>query len=150
MTDFEAALRKAINTCYRGIRLHGCWFHYDRAIQKYVRKRPTLRNLLKNNADAKAIFKQLLSLPLLPEDKFEEGYNAIREKARQLHMLRRMFVLFRYFNSYWIRQVRLNLITYKFELARGRILSLSKSKSTSTSTSTSTWKNTEFRHWTAT
>lgn len=105
MTDYEAALRKAINTCYRGVRLHGCWFHYDRAIQRYCLKCPKLREVLKINSNAKEIFKELLSLPLLPQINFEEGYNAVREKAIKRRVYFPMITLFRYFDSYWIRQV---------------------------------------------
>lgn len=107
MTDFEGALRKAINICYPGIRLHGCWFHFDRAIYRYCLKRPKLRQALKINLNAKEVFKELLSLPLLPEKNFKEGYEAVREKARERRVYLPMIALFKYFDSYWIRQVTL-------------------------------------------
>lgn len=105
MSDYEAALRKAINTCYRGVRLHGCWFHFDRAIQRYCYKSPKLRQVLKINLNAREVFKELLSLPLLPAINFKEGYDAVRAEAKQLRVYIPMIVLFRYFDSYWIRQV---------------------------------------------
>lgn len=105
MTDFEGALRKPINICYRGVRLQGCWFHYDRAIYRYCQKRPLLRSFLKMNSDAKEIFKEMLCLPLLPQDQFYEGYRAIVQKARDRRVYGRMFALFRYFNTYWMREV---------------------------------------------
>lgn len=35
MTDFEKGMRKAINRFFTKVKLHGCWFHYDQAIQRY-------------------------------------------------------------------------------------------------------------------
>lgn len=108
MTDFEPALRKAINICYPGVRLHGCWFHFDRAIQKYCLKLPKLRQILKINSNAREVFKELLSLPLLPEKSFMEGYNAVQEKARSRRVYFPMIGLFRYVDTYWIGQVTIS------------------------------------------
>lgn len=110
MTDFEAALRKAINSCYKGVRLHGCWFHFDRAIHKYCKKRPKLRRVLKTNSNAKQIFKELLSLPLLPEGLFDEGYDAVRQKAKNKRVFLQLVPLFRYFDKYWVPQVLVIII----------------------------------------
>lgn len=107
MTDFEAALRKAINKCYRGVRLHGCWFHYDRAIQKYCRVRPKLRRFLKTNSAAKGIFKELLSLPLLPSNVFADAYKGIKKKAVERRVFLSLTPLFRYYDTYWMRQVNI-------------------------------------------
>lgn len=119
MTDFETSLRKAINTCYQGVRLHGCWFHFDRAIQRYCLQRPKLRRFLKISSNAKEVFKELLSLPLLPEKKFKEGYKAVREKARERRVYYPMIALFRYFDTYWIRQVTIS--NYYIRQTDGRI-----------------------------
>lgn len=105
MTDFEKSMRNAIRNVYRKAKLHGCWFHYDRAIQRYCRNRPKLRRVLRSNVNARIILKQLLSLPLLPSDKFSEGYDAIRTKARKLRVFYPLIALFWYFNNFWIKQV---------------------------------------------
>lgn len=105
ITDFEKGMRKAINGFYKKVKLHGCWFHYDRAIQKYCRMNPKLKRTLKMNANARDILRQLLSLPLLPPGKFIEGYKAIERKARNWRVYHPLIDLFRYFNKFWMKQV---------------------------------------------
>lgn len=105
MTDFEKGMRLAIKQVYKTAKLNGCWFHYDRAIQRYCRVRPKLRRVLRFNSNARNILKQLLSLPLLPSDKFAEGYDAITRKARMLRVFTPMIELFRYFNNFWVKEV---------------------------------------------
>lgn len=59
-----------------------CWFHYCKAIQRKARKLK-LSKLLRTNRNAKIIQKSMMSLPLLPADRFEEGYESIKVFARK-------------------------------------------------------------------
>lgn len=105
MTDYEKSMRLAINSFYPNAKLHGCWFHFDQAIGRYCKKNLQIRRILSNNANARNIFQQLLSLPLLPEDKFTEGYEAIKSKARMWRVYFQLLPMFRYFTNYWVKQV---------------------------------------------
>lgn len=104
ITDWESGMRKAISNVYPNAHLYGCWYHYCAAVR---RKSRSLGHdeLLKTNETAFGIYKRLLSLPLLPEHLFEEGYNhiknmAITEKVKQLDNV------FNYYENYWLKQVR--------------------------------------------
>lgn len=72
ITDFECGMRSAINKCYPNAVLRGCWFHYCQSIRKNM-LRFGLYSLLKTNYRARFIKKAIMSLPLLPADKFQEG-----------------------------------------------------------------------------
>lgn len=104
MTDFENGLRKAIKQCWPNCSLHGCWFHFCRAIQRRVRKR-RLFKLLKRNRKAKRIYKSLMSLPLLPEEHLVEGYNEIKKLARKSGLFKQFSDIFSYFERQWMKEV---------------------------------------------
>lgn len=103
ITDYEASLRKSAKECYPMAKIRGCWFHFDRALQKKALKLG-LNSLLKSNPDARFIFKQILSLPLLPPENFLDGYECIRNKAKEVGIDTDFTVFFEYF-EYWIKQV---------------------------------------------
>lgn len=104
ITDFEAALRKSINICYPGADLRGCWFHYTRAIKKKILQLG-LHSLVNSNPEARLIYNQILSLPLLPPEQFYEGYKFIKDKAKQFEFYQQLEPFFEYYESYWINQV---------------------------------------------
>lgn len=111
MTDFEPGLRLSINQSYPNAKLYGCWFHFKQAIRKYCNRRPKLRYLLKTNQNASVIYQQLMNLPLLPEENFKAGYDSIIQKAKQCRLFRALFVLLKYFSSYWLAQNRRNSLS---------------------------------------
>lgn len=104
MTDFEAALRKSINVCHTQSKLNGCWFHYTRAIKKKFLQLG-LHSLIKTSAEARLIYNQILSLPLLPSEQFHEGYTSIKERAKKFDFYQQLEPFFEYYESYWITQV---------------------------------------------
>lgn len=73
MTDWEAGMRCAIRTCFPNSILKGCWYHYCAALRKKL-LRFGLHRELKENALARLIKQMMMSLPLLPQEMFEEGY----------------------------------------------------------------------------
>lgn len=60
-----------------------------------------------------------MSLPLLPADRFEEGYESIKDFARKKRLFNSFGALFGYFQRYWYNQVRClndgNIITMNVE-----------------------------------
>lgn len=104
ITDFEDGLRKAIKTVYPNVKLNGCWFHYVRAIQRRSAKLG-MRKFLKKNRKGKKIQKQLMSLPLLPPEMFDEGYQTIKKLTARSKLYNRFKKLFAYYDQYWLNQV---------------------------------------------
>lgn len=83
MADWEGALRLAVKQVYPAADLRGRWFHYCSAIRKKCQKVVKgFHDLKDTNEKAYAIYKQILSIPLLPPEYIEDGYFAIKHKAR--------------------------------------------------------------------
>lgn len=104
MTDFEAGLRKSIKEIYPKSKLRGCWFHSCKAVRQNA-IRLGLYALLKNNSEAKFIFKSLLCLPFLPENLIMDGYKLIKQRAMENGLMCHMRKFFAYFESYWLVMV---------------------------------------------
>lgn len=104
ITDFEPALRNAINKMYPGIPLRGCWFHYCKAIKAMALKLG-LGPEFKAVQVARFIYYKLLSLPLLPPEDFLYGYDSIKRHAKNTNLLAKFQPLFAYFEKFWLAQV---------------------------------------------
>lgn len=65
-------------------------------------------NSSKKNKNAKKLHKQLMTLPLLPANKFDEGYESIKRFAIKTKLSKRFNKLFAYYESYWLKQVGLS------------------------------------------
>lgn len=104
MTDFESGMRLAIEKFWPIAILRGCWFHYCKAIQKRSR-RLKLKKLVEENENAGKIHKSIMSLPLLPVNQFNTGYQSIIRFARKKKLFKQFTELFSYFEEYWFPQV---------------------------------------------
>lgn len=103
ITDFEAALRLSINNCFPDTILRGCWYHYCASVRRRFAVLG-LNSLLKKNAGARLVKKEIQSLPLLPADKFDEGVEHIMSETQQFGLSNDLRGFFAYFN-YWIEEV---------------------------------------------
>lgn len=99
MTDYEDGLRLAIRKCWAKVVIRGCWFHMARAVQRRYMK---LRLNKIKNKNAAVIRRMLMSLPLLPVDRIDEGFHDIVSFARKKRVFKRMANLFGYFERYWL------------------------------------------------
>lgn len=104
MTDFEAGLRKAICEHWPGIPLHGCWYHFCAAVRRKLRILHILQ-LIADDYSAKMIYRELLSLPLLPTQYIENGYMLIKENARANNVFKEFRKFFKYFDEFWLNLV---------------------------------------------
>lgn len=104
MTDFENGLRKAVVTCYPHVRLRGCWYHYCAAIRRKSMSH-NLRGLIKENDKAIFIHRQMLSIPLLPSESIEDGYNIVKQNAVDYNLQKGFEPIFEYFEKYWLKLV---------------------------------------------
>lgn len=103
ITDFEAGLRLAINKHFPCATLRGCWYHYCVKIRQRFAIHG-LKSLLKTHSIVKLVKKELMSLPLLPADKFLEGYTHIKRVVEQYGLAGKFKQFFDYYN-YWISEV---------------------------------------------
>lgn len=110
MTDFESGLRAAIKKCYPHAALHGCWYHYCASLRRKLLDLH-MHNLIANNPSARAIYRKMLSIPLLPPEYIEQGYFLIKEEARSNKLINKFSAFFKYFESFW-----LNLVCFNFEI----------------------------------
>lgn len=116
MTDFELAMRNALAEVFTGVKLRTCWFHFSQAAKKRASQTALLIPYLFQNAEARAIYYKLLSLPLLPADCILEEFKKLKVLALANH--REYFADFiQYFEQQWIIKVSvcvLNSIKYDF------------------------------------
>lgn len=105
MTDFEAGMRNSIKTVYPKTRLRGCWFHFCYALRKKSLQLG-LRPLINSNRHAKLVFKELMSLPLLPAANIVQGYLHIKRIAQSYKLLKEFRGFFTYFESFWLVEVK--------------------------------------------
>lgn len=113
ITDFEQAMRKALNEQYPDTVLWGSWYHYCAALRKKHLKLG-MNKLLKESDTAKKIKKMLMSLPLLPPENFKEGYEHIKHSAKNWNLAEAFDNVFKYFQSYWFLQVILAVLWHPY------------------------------------
>ncbi|XP_026821622.1 uncharacterized protein LOC113560039 [Rhopalosiphum maidis] len=84
ITDFELAQMNAIKSIFKESVHQGCYFHFCKAVLRYLRsKKVGIYNLVKTNNIAARIFRMILALPYLPPDRngqmpnMLDGFNAI-------------------------------------------------------------------------
>lgn len=128
MSDFEEGLRSAIKKQWPNVILHGCWFHFCRAIMKKSIKYG-MKNFIRQNERTKGIRKALMSIPLLPADKIQEGFDCIKDYAKKHQLFKGFSRLFSYFKSYWLdSQVwfisTLSLCNIKVTVGSNRVLEM--------------------------
>lgn len=105
-SDYEASLVRALRNVYPGAKITGCWFHYCQALRRrfrYGKKKEMFRDLM-NNPDAYNLYKKLLSLPLLPATRIEEGFNIIKEEIFKKDFSRFFKSTLGYFDNYWLKK----------------------------------------------
>lgn len=105
-TDYEAGLRAALRNVYEGIELKGCWFHYCQAVRRKCRRTKNFFRSLCEHQNGHDIYKMLLALPLLPQDKIIEGFAFIRQQVGNPKLLNLLEPVFSYFNSWWLHSVK--------------------------------------------
>ncbi|XP_076546602.1 uncharacterized protein LOC143305731 [Osmia lignaria lignaria] len=74
MSDYEIAAVKAVCKFFPNAHIHGCWFHYCQTVLRKWRKFGL------TNAP-NIVVRMTMSLPLLPEMKFQEGLLIIQREA---------------------------------------------------------------------
>lgn len=108
MTDYEDGMRSAIKKMWPNCDVRGCKFHYKQAIIRRCKTDRILKELLEKSPLARKIKRMLMSIPLLPAERILEGFQIIKDLAKEKKMSLKFADLFSYFENYWLRKVRLN------------------------------------------
>lgn len=108
ITDFETGLRHAIRAQFPNVCLRGCWYHYCAAIRKRFLLYK-LGKLVKSDHRAADIKRQIMNLPLLPADRFLEGYQQIEHLTCSYGWAKDFKEFLAYFKRYWINEVTFTL-----------------------------------------
>lgn len=103
MTDFEIALRNALQSVASDALARCCWFHFTQACKRCARQLEELIPLIKEGK-GKNIYHRLLCLPLLPADKIDAAFTELKQKALDLHSTG--FIRFlNYYENQWLKRV---------------------------------------------
>lgn len=112
ITDFEAGMRAAIKFQYPKIILKGCWYHYCCSLSRHIKQMRNVSATINVKSDAALIKGQLMNLPLLPKNRFNEGYRYIKQRVRDCNLQEELQNLFAYFENTWVRQVLFKFILF--------------------------------------
>lgn len=107
MLDFETGLRKAIAKRYPKATVNGCWYHYEASLRRKFRSLHMLR-IIADDDDANKLYRKLLSLPLLPAEYIETGYELIKIEANKKALNKCFKRFFSYFEGFWLEMVTFN------------------------------------------
>lgn len=109
-TDYEVAMRNALQKISPGAQLVACWFHYCQAVKRYATKIAGFMQFLQSDAEAKVIFEQMLCLPLLPPEYILPTFKTLKEKAFAINK-KAFSKFFVYYQRQWlVRESILSLI----------------------------------------
>lgn len=102
ITDFERALRNALHATVPLTKLLGCWFHHCKALREKVASISELFELIKNNKEAKILYRKLQCLALLPASEIKNAFDVLGFTALEKFSQFEKFL--RYYDNQWIKR----------------------------------------------
>ena len=104
MLDFEPALWRAFDDVfgYLDIVIHGCYFHWKQAIMHHISIRGLKKTYDNGSSNARILLKQLLALPILPEDQVKPIFAILKKNSLKVEEQDNMKKLFDYVQKQWI------------------------------------------------
>lgn len=87
-------------------------FHYCQAVRRKCLKTTKLFFRKLNNLGGDYIYKMFQALPLLPQDKIDEGFAYIKSQVRCKNLRKLLYPVFKYFDCWWMRSVCVRIIKY--------------------------------------
>ncbi|KAK3907416.1 RuBisCO large subunit-binding protein subunit alpha, chloroplastic [Frankliniella fusca] len=106
MSDFERAEQNALEMAFPNAQLHGCLFHYAKAIGCKARKLGMSR-IIKSSRMVRRLIRWLSCLPLLPCDKIKKGFKIVCKEAVRKGVASGMLGILRYWARYWLPKVHI-------------------------------------------
>lgn len=106
-TDYEIAMRNALEKQYPQAKFVKCWFHFTQAVKRNAAKVTGFINFIRVNDNAENIYYKLMSLPLLPASYIKPTFERLKSAAFAID--KRKFVRFiNYYERQWIMKVSSN------------------------------------------
>lgn len=97
-TDYESAMRNALQKLFGHTKLFACYFHYCQAVKKRAASTYGFVNMLQTNKDARSVYYRLHCLPLLPHQYIKAMYTELKNEAvsvdKKKHIAALLTVLF--------------------------------------------------------
>lgn len=103
--DFEKAMRAALRKVSPNIPILGCWFHFCQALRRKMASMEHLLALIKDNPDAKNIFRKFQCLALLPNDKIKDAFVYLLREALEEKKIKEFAPFISYFKKEWMEIV---------------------------------------------
>ncbi|CAF1109505.1 unnamed protein product [Brachionus calyciflorus] len=100
MSDFETASRNALKFHFPNVETKGCWFHFRQAINRKEIKLGLKKNYSRH--DFRKYINMFSTLALIPYERVEEGFQAIKNFMQDDQGCRE---LYQYFERQWIKNV---------------------------------------------
>lgn len=106
-TDYEAALRKALEFVFPNTSLKGCWFHYCQALRRNSGKIKNFGKLIKSNEECSKWYRTFLSLALVNPKQIEEMFLILKNNALEFSKKHRecLNIFIKYFEKQWMTKV---------------------------------------------
>ncbi|KAK3909688.1 hypothetical protein KUF71_017303 [Frankliniella fusca] len=101
MTDYESAEQWALGRAFPNAELHGCLFHYSKAIGAKARKLGMYK-VIKKNYHVRTLVRWLTCLPLLPVASIKKGLREIARRAVKKGVAEHMVKLLQYWVRFWL------------------------------------------------
>ncbi|CAF4082155.1 unnamed protein product, partial [Rotaria sordida] len=113
MSDYEAALTKAIKQELPNTKLLGCAFHYNQAIYRNIQTKG-LQEAYQNVEVVRQMLRQIMALAFIPSDQIKIVYNDVIKPqlsnvpTRPTSLRHNLRNFLKYYESYWLTKI------YKF------------------------------------
>lgn len=104
MLDYESSSRNAAKEIFKTSKVCGCHFHFNQSLERKASQLDGLRGQT-NDFDVRTILDMFKNLPLLPFDRIEEGFNAIKEHQMDLQLSETFATFNQYFEDFWIDHI---------------------------------------------
>lgn len=105
-TDYEKAMRKALQQLYPAANKFACYFHYCQAVKKRAYKTNGLSRLISSNADARLVYYRIMCLPLLPHTYIKDMFFELKNEAYTINKnIFRPFIW--YCDKQWLQNVNI-------------------------------------------
>lgn len=103
-TDYEIAMRKALNSFSPSSTLYSCYFHYCQAVKKRAFQTDGFVKLISSNMNAKSVYYRLMCLPLLPSEHIDQAFIDLKQEADKIDK-HGFHSFLKYFKAQWIKKV---------------------------------------------
>lgn len=105
MSDFEKAMRRALIKVWPNINMDGCNFHFTQALHRKATTMENLSTKISGNSTHHKVLLMFMRLSLLPIDRLERGYNALKEYIASQNDLSQDYCEFiAYFERTWLKR----------------------------------------------